>query len=258
MAVSSNYRPISVYADGTKVAEELRVRLKGSQNMTLFPDFFSIEIYNLSDEDMSVIQYAKVLTVNGEDEYTICTGEIEDVYVREEGVNTITSVSFVDGKSFWRSKVSKTLGGGSDIQTAISNLVQNVKFGGFYATNKGIIRGQTYTGRLADNISMLAKTAEGRAFVAKGVLYIVQKGRASEIVSIDPDDVINDLSYMKGSRILKTTAKGYPMGALVHYGGGSYRLVSQKFDLDNYKGDWCSNIVIVDEQEISAEGMVGG
>ena len=44
MALSNEYRPVSIYADGTKVAEDLRVRIKGSLNMTLFPDFFSIEI----------------------------------------------------------------------------------------------------------------------------------------------------------------------------------------------------------------------
>lgn len=258
MELLNNYRPISVYADGTKIAEELRVRVKGSLNMTLFPDFFSLEMYNLSDADMAVLQDAKKITISGEDEYTICTGEIEDVFVREEGVNTIASVSVVDGKSFWMTKVSKTLGGGAEIEATITNLVQNVKFGGFFATNKRIIRGQTYTGRLADNISMLAKSASGRAFVSKGVLYIIQKGKASETVVVEPGDVINDFSYAKGSKILKTVAKGYPIGAIVRYGGRDYRLVSQKFDLDNYKGDWASNIIIVDEQDISPEGMVGG
>ena len=94
--------------------------------------------------------------------------------------------------------------------------------------------------------------------MSKGVLYIVQKGRASETVKIQPEDVINDISYANGTRFLKTKAKGYPMGAIVVYDNNEYRLVTQKFDLDNYKGDWASNIVIVDEKEISTEGMVGG
>lgn len=251
-------RPISIMADGQKIAEGLRVRVRGSLNMTLLPDFFIVEIYNLSPDDNYILTDAKKLTVSGKEEYIICTGEISDIYSRTEGTNTVTGIAVSDGESFWKTKINKSVGGGASISNTIREILSNADFGGYLANDIRIQRGQCYTGSLAEAISMLAKSGNGRAFFTKGVLYVVKKGTATEIIEIEEDDIINDENYAKGVRTIKTEAKGYPMGSLVTVNGRQYRLVSQKVSLDNYEGDWASNIVLVDESELSKEGMVGG
>ena len=170
----------------------------------------------------------------------------------------ITGIAVVDGESFWKTKVNKSVGGGADIKKTILEILSNATFGGYLADDVRFPRGQCYVGSLAENVSMLAKTGNGRAFITKGVLYVVKKGKATEIFTIDDTDIINDENFAKGVRTIKTDAKGYPLGALVNVKGRQYRLVSQKISLDNFKGDWSSNLVMVDESELSTEGMVGG
>lgn len=250
------YRPLSIFADNNQIAEGLRATVKGSSNMTLIPDFFIVSIYNLSDLDLATLKNSKRLDINAEGDYSLCSGEIDDIYTHEQGTNVITDIAIRDGKSFWNTRISKTVGGGGDVRSTILNILSNASFGGFQADNPRIPRGQTYVGRLADCISSLAKTANGRAFVTRGVLYVVKKGQSSETVRILEDDIINDQSMAKGIRILKVSAKGYPVGALVEVKGKWYRLATQKIELDNYKHDWSSTLILADEDEL--EGMVGG
>lgn len=226
--------------------------------MTLLPDFFIVEIYNMSDEDRAVLNDNEMIYVYGRDDGLLCCGEIDDTYTREVDSNTITTLSIVDGKSFWNTWISKSFGGGSSVKTIYESIVQNASRGLFTADDVRLIRGQTYDGRLAECVSMLARSVHARGFITNNTVFITAKGKTSEVATVNEDDIIEAQDFATGIRIVKTDVKGYPAGALCEVSGNQYRLVSQKFDADNYDGNWDSYLILADEKELSDGGMEGG
>ena len=226
--------------------------------MALIPDFFMIDIYNLSSTDLSTIRDAATVSAYAENGSMLCYGEIDDVYTRLDGQNTVTTVAIADGKTFWASRVSQTIGGGSGYRDALATIMKGALVGPWLAREGRLPRGQTFTGRLADNVSMLAKTASARAFLTRNVVYVVEKGRASDIITIEESDITGETSYADGVVMLRTKVKGYPIGVIARRGNKSYRLVSQKISADNFKGDWRSDVLLVDEDQVDVYGMEGG
>jgi len=251
-------RPLKIKVGSKIIAEELRIRVQGSKNMTLLPDFFVVEIYNLGDDDMYTLNNGGKLSVTGQDGGLLCSGEIDDIYTKIVQTNRITSISVVDGKSFWATRINKSFGGGSSVKTTFESIVSGAYRGAFCASDVRMTRGQTYTGRVAENVSMLAKSVHGRAYITNGTVYISTKGMAAETITIDESDVINQDDSATGLKIVQVSVKGYPIGALTVLGRRKYRLVSQKFSADNYEGPWESHLILVIEEDVSYGGMEGG
>lgn len=254
----NEFRPLVIKAGDQQIGEDARVRVQGSKNMTLLSDFFLFEIYNMSDTDFAAVNNNKMMYAYGMDGRLICCGEIDEIYTKVDNTNLVTSISVIDGKSFWETRVNKSFGGGTTISTTFRGLIQNASVGAFTAPDLRMIRGQTYTGRLAESISELAKSVHGRAYITNNTVYVTAKGRSSEIVYVNSEDVIEDRNSGSGLRIVKTIMKGYPIGTLVSLSNNQYRLVSQKISADNYKGSWDSILVLVDESVLPYNGMEGG
>jgi len=189
-----NFRPLTIKAGDEQISEGHRIRVQGSKNMTLLPDFLVVEVYNLTDEDIASITHNKTLFVYGENGGLLCSGEIDALYTHQRGANMVTEISIVDGKTFWGTKISKSFGGGSSIKTVFQNIIQNAKIGPFTASDVKLIRGQTYTGRLAECVSMLAKSANGRAYITNGTVYVTSSGESAEVVKLNESEIILDHS----------------------------------------------------------------
>lgn len=222
--------------------------------MTLLPDLFAVQIYNMSDEDLSSLTENRKISVSGETGGLLCSGEIDDMYTKQDGPNMVTYISVSDGKDFWRTKVSKSLGGGSTIKDVLRSIITNAKMGEFTADDVRLIRGQTYSGRLAECVSMLAKSANGRAYITNGTVFVTAKGKSAEVVVLNDDDIILDQDTATGARMVKTKLKGFPVGALIELGNTQYRLVSQKFDGDNFEGAWDSYLILIKDSSFEMEG----
>ena len=226
--------------------------------MTLMPDFFTVEIYNLSDADLSTLRDAAHLSVAGEKGSVMVDGEIEDVYFRSVESNRVTMISVSDGKSFWDATVEKTIASGASIQTAIRNVVDSIPIGSILAQDAFLARGQTFSGRQAEAVRMMAKSLNARAFVAHGTLHIVEKGKTEYQLDIDPNEVIIEPKIAQGIMVLKTIVRGYPVGIIAQYGGSEYRLAAQSIDADNMNGAWDTELLLVSEIALDTYGMEGG
>ena len=258
MALNDEFRPLILKSGGEQVASDARVRIQGSKNMTLLCDFFLFEIYNLADYDLAIIQENKMIYAYAESGGLLCCGEVDDIYTRTDGANLVTTIAVVDGKSFFSTKVNRSFGGGTTISQTFRGLVQNAAIGAFVANDFKLIRGQTYSGRLADCISDLAKSVHARAFITNGTVFVSAKGKAADIINVNESDVLDSENASPGLRNVKTIMKGYAVGALVQLDGKQYRLVSQKINADNFKGSWDSTLVLVDESLLPAHGLEGG
>ena len=227
--------------------------MQGSKNMTLFPDLFAVEIYNMSDEDMGALTNSGKISIFGETGGLLCSGEVDDMYTKQNGPNRVTTISVSDGRAFWRSKVFVTFSGGAMASQVLHSMTTGVRLGSITADDVKFMRGQTYTGRLADCVAMLAKSMHGRAYVTNESLFITAKGRSAEVVSLNEEDVVLDQDSATGARIIKTTIKGFPVGALVEIGNAKYRLVSQKIDADNFGVAWDAYLILINDSEFEME-----
>ena len=226
--------------------------------MTLLPDLFLVDIYNLSDSDRATLDLAETVSAENDEYAVLCSGEIDDIYTHPEDANTITTVVLVDGKSLWERKISRTLGPGSGVKDALTTILGPGVMGYFAADDVRMIRGQTFSGKLPEAVATLAKTVNARAFVTHGAVFVAKKGEAENCITIDDDDVIDTPSMAGGTMILKTRVKGYSVGILLEYGGKAYRLASQTINADNQKGTWATELTLVDEEHLSAYGLEGG
>ena len=257
-ALLNEKRPLIVKADSRLIAEENRIKVQGRACMTLMPDFFTVEIYNLSDDDLAIVRDSTYLSVAGEKSSVLLYGEIEDIYFRNVEANRVTTICISDGRSFWNATVEKTVASGASIQTAVRNVVDSIPVGSILAQDTALMRGQTFSGRQAEAVRMMAKSMNARAFVAHNTLHIVEKGRTEYQLAIDEDEVITDPKYAQGITVLKTIVRGYPVGIIVIYNGSEYRVAAQSINADNLNGAWDSEILLVSETALDRYGMEGG
>ena len=254
----TNIRPLALYADGKQVAVENRIRVQGKSCMTLIPDVSYVDVYNLTNEDLETIRRAEIITASGVDGSILSYGELEEVYTTSDDANDITTLVIVDGKKLRESSVYQTIGAGATVRNTLQTILGGSVFGAYLASEVRFPRGQTLTGKLLPIVRDLAKTAKARAFISHGQVHVVPKGGTTREITI-PDREIEDVpEYANGVCILRTSVKGYAIGTMVIVEGKKYRLASQAVDADNYEGLWQSELMLVDETELSADGMEGG
>ncbi len=256
--LNNEFRPLILKADGNRIAADLRIRIRGRSNMTLLPDLFVIDVYNLTDEDSATISESKTISALDETDALLCYGEIEDVYTHPEETNTITTLVIADGSSFSQMRISKTVGSGSRVRDAFFHILGNAVNGSYLSSDLRLPRGQVFSGRLLDCVSVLAKTVNARAFLTHGAVFVVEKGRSESVLELTEDDIIDDPSSAEGTIIVKAKVRGYSVGTILKFRSHAYRLASQSFDADNQKGLWRTELTLVDEDSLSAYGMEGG
>ena len=254
----NDFRPLILKAGETEIAKGLRFRARGKSTMTLLPDLFIVDIYNLPEEEMAILKQASYMSVLFEKtEETLCYGEIEDIYENQQEANQLTTVVLADGKGFIESKVSKSIGAGASVRTAMASILSGY-MGSFLASDVRLIRGQTFSGRLSDCVSTLAKAVNARAFFTHGAVVTTAKGQAEDVKSIDDEDIIDDPFFSEGVCIIRTKIKAYPIGIMIIFDGKQYRLATQLLDVDNKEGPWKLELTLVDENDLEANGMEGG
>ena len=256
----NEFRPIWVYADDNEIAHEMRVRVKGRSNLTLLPDFFVVDLYNIISQDVAILKRAKMLMVRADDGAIVCNGEIEGIYVHEEGANTVTTVSVSDGQSFWGTSIDMSIGAGARmldaVRTAISGIIAP---GGFYCDDIRLTRGQTISGRVADFVSTAARSLGARAYVTNNVLSIVSKGRGANMFTLYESDVIGSTEELGDAvLIVQIRTKSYTVGDIVNYQNKQRRIIARSINLDNLEGDWNVEITLADESAFSVKEMEGG
>ena len=178
-------RPLWLKADNTEIAKDKRIRVKGRSNMTLIPDFFMVDIYNLSEEDELSLRNAERLSVFGESMIILCSGEIQEIYTHVEQSNEIITVSISDGMKFWKSRADIAVSSGVWCRDAIKTILKNAKFGLFLCDDFRMPRGQTFSGRTADFINEFAISLSARAYILNNTLNIVGK-ESEEDISFPP------------------------------------------------------------------------
>ena len=253
-------RPMSVYVDDELIGENCRKRLQGKATINLLPDFHLLDINGLNEKDTAKLKNATMIKVVGEDDSVLCSGEIEDLYVHYSETNEISTVCISDGKQFWDKAANMTLAKGLSVRTTIMSVLGDIPLGSFLADDKRFTRGQTMVGRVPYIVSTLAKSLGARAYYTQSQVHVVSIGKASSVLDLNEKEIISETAIATGVYAVKTKVKGYPVGLMTRLGEDKrqFRLASQSINADNWDGVWDSELLLIDESFMSADGLGGG
>ena len=258
-------RSLSVLADGSPIAENRRIRLRGRTVMGLRPDAWEVDVYFLSEEDAATLHEAKDVSVLGEDDSLLASGRVEETFTHLEDGKLITTIMVTKGMDFWRSTVSISVAKGNTVQDTIQTLCRNgscpVSVAAMQAKNATFFRGQTFHGRTADYVATLAKSIDARAYYVRGGLYIMSRNAATDSITLEEEDTAMGVARLDGAAVARLTKmRGYTIGAWIMLPGEAtrYRLLCQSVDADNYKGSWRTELILVNEDRIETPDDWGG
>lgn len=251
-------RILRSYADGERIADGMRMSFRGRQNMSIRPDFFELNIYNLSGADFAILNKAKEITVKGPNGSSLCTGKIEEIYRHVDSGKEITTVFISDGLDFWGAMISLSVAKGNRTEGVIRRIVNGctspIGIASYLAREAVSLRGQAFYGRAADYVATLAQSVGARAFVVRNTLNIVEKGRYSMSVSINEADMPDGISEANGAYIVRLREPvAYPVGQMAKIGNraAEYRIISQTFEADTQQGAWTTSLILIDEEKMS-------
>lgn len=247
-------------ADGSRIADGCRIRVKGKSTMTCLPDPWQIDIYNLSAEDYAVIRKAERISAVGMRDSVLCEGKAVDIMRATVAGREITTLLIVDGDAFWKSSVSLSVIKGTDAEQVVRSILDHctnpIPLSAFPTSKMQLLRGQTYYGRSATAIASIAEAFGCRAFTYRDCLYVVKLGEGTAETILRDSDMLNEPTVMDGFITVSTDVLGYMVGrrmTVVHdSAGGIWRLVAQTVDADNHTGAWRCDLTLVDEKRLLA------
>lgn len=258
-------RELSVHVDGVQIAKGLRMTLKGRSTMCLRPDYWILNIYNLSGFAEHQVRNAKEIIVCGLGKSELCRGSVEDIYRHSEGVKDITTIAICDGGKFWDSSISISLASGNKIsqtvRTIISRCSSPIKMVSYQANDGLLSRGQVFHGKTVKYVSDLAKSVFARAFLTRGAIGIFGKGKAASVIRIKPESGLLEISRTNNAVIARMgVVQGFAVGQLVEIPEDAkrYRLICQSIDADNHDGVWQTELLMADESQMTDEEWSGG
>ena len=114
-------RSLNVLTDGEPLPFSGRIRLRGRDELSLFPALFTLDLWNLPEEAALRISRCRSIAVN-HGESCLVSGTVSDVYRRAVPEGILTTVSVSLGLNLWEAYVSLIVPAG----TAVSDTVRQI------------------------------------------------------------------------------------------------------------------------------------
>ena len=248
-----NVRSFTVAADSEPLSFSGRIRLRGKDELSLFPALFTLDLWNLPEEQYLRLFRCRQLSVSCGESCLVC-GTVSDVYRRAVPEGVLTSVSVSLGLNLWETSVSLTVPAG----TSVSETVKQILF----ASGTGIpllngpendpvsLRPQSFFGRAAECAAEALAAVFARAMLTPSGMMIVPASGFPEPVQIGGNDLTDAPSFANGGRlaVLSCSVSGWRPGqtAEVSRKGTSFRGIirSRGVDADTGNGPWKNELLI--------------
>ncbi|MCR4876509.1 MAG: hypothetical protein K5922_05010 [Clostridiales bacterium] len=248
---NSFVRSLTVLADGREVAAGCHLRLIGSETMSLDPGLFHLTVEDLPPFSKEQISEANILEVRS-GASVLASGTVDDIYSCVWNGKNQTTVSFTTGFDLWESTVSFTAQQGvraTDLARAVLMLSgTGVQLAGFTGVEKIMTRSQSYLGRTADVLSLLAKLTESYVYLSPAGLVLAGKADYRTTVRLEAADLLSAPSRVSGCTVLRTNMVGWPFGVRARFTWEGVteegRIFSRAIDADNVSGPWRSELLI--------------
>ena len=116
-------RNLRVMADGAPFASGCRFHLSGKITIGLFPSLFTLEAWNLKEQDYLLLsRTTKELAVYREDS-CLAFGVISDVFRRTVPEGTMTAAAFSLGLDLWEAAVAVSVEAGVTVSETVRRLL---------------------------------------------------------------------------------------------------------------------------------------
>ena len=272
-------RTLSVIADRSPLSlSGHRVRLRGKEELGLYPDLFTLECWNLSEDSFLLLSRSRCLFVmNGNS--LLAFGEISDVYRRTLQDGEITTVAFAKGLSLWETPVSVSLPAGLTASETVSALLNDsgISVPAWVGEDPVFTRGQAFHDRVtlcltsvlsaAGSRGTLIPSNPGSAF--SGSSYSTMPGESSfptvsqinSILSVIPaeglpvsihltaHDLLDAPSFTSNNLMVLSTAPiGWQVGATLELEYKGYLrtgiILERSLDLDTTADSWRTELLV--------------
>lgn len=258
--MTSELRPMALYADGVQIADGARLHLQGRATMSCAADRWTLTLTGYDDADLAALRRASLVSVTAEEESTVAQGAVEDLVTQvQNGVETCTAV-LADGAAFCQGHCSVAIRGGTTLEESLRTLLAHCDAPLPLVTpvhgESRFSRGQAFFGRTVHAVRALAKSAGYRAYVTHGGLYLAKRGLSPAVLRLGEEMLLDTPARLDGVTIVKTPVVGFQPGhCLILPGesnGATYRVIAQAIDADSYAGAWVCETVLLDEDAMAA------
>ncbi len=269
-------RSMTVWADGREIGSGCRMHLTGEKSMDLRPGLFRLTMYDPSPAAAGALCSAEWLEGRAGNS-GLASGRRWDARTGCFSGRRMTEAAFSPGMDLWESacavsaapgmKVSDTVravlrgsagaagagrsgAGGMGGADAGSTGTGGAEFvlAGYAAEDPVMARGQSFFGRTADALAMLAETAGARAYLSPaGVVFCGKKNREPVLVLTEAD-LLSEPVAAEGCVVLTAGMAGWPEGAWIRYTWqgmkGEGRLMARAVDADTASGVWRTELLV--------------
>ena len=260
-------RTLTVLADGQEIASGCHLRLRGTEDLSLRPAFFILEIEALSSSSAACLSGARTLRVlRGAS--TLAEGEIDDVVTSLRSGIPWTTVAFAAGLSFWRSSVSLSLPAGLRLSDTLRLLLGAAGRGrtdpafslaALIGPDPVFSRPQAFYGRTAELLLALAAGASislsgslpsspGIYRTPAGIVYDGGTETPVPSLTLTESHLLSAPEPTADGLLLHTEMAGWPIGASLRYAAygqsGTGRILSRSIDADQASGPWLSSLLL--------------
>ena len=255
-------RSLSVMLDDEPFSFSGRMRLRGEDELSLFPALFTLELWNLPEEYFLRFFRAQRISVSHGDACLV-SGTISDVFRHPAQEGILTTVAISLGLDLWESVVSLSVPAGTLLSDAVRQILSASGTGIpllSFPVDSGdgsfcLPRAQSFFGRAAKSVTSALSAASARPMLTPSGLMVVPSGGLSEAVRISETDLTDTVAFAGGSQrgtkqlaILSAAVSGWRPGqtAEVRQGNVSFRgiIVSRSIDADTATGPWKSELLV--------------
>ncbi len=246
-------RSLTVLADGEPFATNCRFRLSGKTQIGLFPSLFLLQCWNLSNEDVFLLQSAKELSVMREDS-CLAFGQVSDVYVRTVPEGTVTTAAFSLGLDLWESRISVSVPAGTSASETVRRLLEasgtGIRLLSFPGEDPVCFRGRAYFGRAAECIEEALSAANAGGYLVPAGLCVIPAEPLPTTLHLKEKDLTDRPAFADGGRkmILSTSVTGLQPGeemTLETDGKAFSGLILERMtEADTVVGPWAAQLLI--------------
>ena len=246
------YRSLAVTTDGEPLTFAGRIRLRGQDELSLFPALFTLELWNLPEESALRISRCRSITVSHEDACLV-SGMASDVYRHATPEGILTSVSISLGLNLWESIVSLHVPVGTTVSDTVRMILTasgtGIQLLSFPETDPVSIRGQSFFGRAAESITSVLFAANSRPMLTPSGLMVVPEGGLPEVLRVSEKDLVDLPVFVSGGSlmILPCIVAGWRPGQTVEVEYKNIRargiVTARSVDADTGSGPWKSEIM---------------
>lgn len=244
-------RSLSVLADGRPVTGFRRARLTGRDSVGLFPQPFTLKLWNLSDDGYYALYAAKEISVSS-GEAILAYGSVSDVCRRTISEGVLTEVIFSAGLLLWETQVSLSIESGVKASESVQRILDasgtGISILSFTETDPVFSRPQAFYGRAAECISeVLSAFPCGYCLVPAGLCVFPALGPPVSMVL--SESIIDAPARLPDNKmLLRTKTTGWPLGksAEVKWNSVSAEglITERSVYADNMEGKWEAELLL--------------